>query len=180
MKRFLSFVLIAVVALGITSCKDKKQEDKQQVTQVSTPVVEKPKSIVKTVTINASDCGKVTYYNALFDVSSVKAKIDDVFYIRTTELRYITPKPVELTFTGGKNSLGYKISSDFKAEKIVINEGDNTVWLTGYCSKGYREFVFHGKVKNNGKKVFVNSHWGEKGTVKVIDKPVGKTQLGKN
>lgn len=150
------FMLLAFVCLLTVSCKDKKSEEvvvpdppKQEVYQ--------PNHLSKTI-----DFTSTKTYNYFSAPTNVVAKEVEVNY----DKRESYTKPIEVVYIYPSGDTFTYVLKDFgiwtneNGMYRVLTDKDCTVWIQGQTKSGkFREFVFYGNPKHNGKKISPNSYY---------------------
>lgn len=156
MKKFFKlFAIVAMLALMVSACKQKKEE---------TPVPETPKPVVhqpqhKSAVVDLKGAKTYQYVVAPMSVAakSVKVTFDDK--------KVYQPIVVEFAYTNG-DTFTYTVPAEFglwkneRGKWRVLNDG-STVWMQGQTKQGkFHEFIFYGDPRNNAKKIKPNSYTG--------------------
>ncbi len=157
MKKFFGMIACIVAIASLTSCGNKKVEEKAPVQEPVKEEVYQPKH--ESQTIDLKGAKKISYYNAptASPATSVAVNYDQ-------KKPYAAPVEIVYTYANG-DTYTYTIPAEFglwknSASKFrVITDADGTVWLQGQEKNGKRhEFVFFGDPKHNDAKITPNSY----------------------
>lgn len=156
MKRFIKiFALVAMFALMVSACKQKKEE---------APIPEAPKPEVyqpqhKTAVV---DLKTAKTYHYVAAPMSTAAKSVTVNYDGKNPYQTIL---VTFVYVNGDTFI-YTVPDEFGIWKNeagkwrILNDG-STVWMQGQTKQGkFHELIFYGDPRNNAKKITPNSYTG--------------------
>ena len=160
MKKSIFLALCAsVLAVSISSCKEEKKEVE------TTPVVQEPAKVEvyqpkhQTLSVDLNTDKTYVYTNA---PTTTPAQSVEITYDPKTP--YAAPIVIKYTYPN-KDTYTYTIPKEFglwenEAGKLrVISDNECTVWLQGQTKKcKFKEFIFYGNPKFNGKKIKPNSY----------------------
>lgn len=156
-----SIVLLMLFAIAMcitTSCKEeKKVEPIPTPTPPAKQEVYQPKHQSNTVDLSSNQ--KYVYINA---PTSQKATSVVVNY--NPKVAYKEPIEIKYAYSNG-DTYTYTIPTEFGLWENeagffrVVSDNECTVWLQGQTKGGkFKEFIFYGDPKNNGKKIKPNSY----------------------
>jgi hypothetical protein len=156
MKQFMKmFAIIAMFALMVSACKQKKEE---------APMPEAPKAEVyqpqhKTAVVDLKTAKKYHYVAAPMNTA---AKTVTVNFDGKNPYQTIL---VTFVYVNGDTFI-YTVPDEFGIWKNeigkwrILNDG-STVWMQGQTKQGkFHEFIFYSDPKNNAKKIKPNSYTG--------------------